>query len=109
MTKLHYDLDHETDEEILTGASIDLETLHDDMGYIPHPRGLCENPAPQQELWISLTKNLEDKSNLRIIPSILEWHGTNIGYYDDDGDFISVVEDEDECDPERDRFYVFWG
>ena len=70
MTKLHYDLDHETDEEILTGASIDLETLYKDMGYIPHPQRLCENPAPQQELWISLTKNLEDKSNLRTIPGI---------------------------------------
>lgn len=89
------------------GASIDLNTLHNDLGYVPHPAGLCENPAPQQEIWISLTKNLENKKSLRTIPHILDWTGTNIGYYDIDG-FTSTAEDK-EVDIEESRFYVFWG
>ena len=107
MTELLYG-ENEHEEEIITGASIDLEILHKDIGYIPHPKGVCENPAPQQEIYISLMKNLDkEKHRIRDIPGILNWVGTNIGYYDEDGDFVSGVEDN-EVDPETNRFYVFW-
>ena len=90
------------------GASIDLTSLHNDMDCIPHPRSLNDNPGRQQEVRISLIKNLDTPTKLTDIPHFLHWHGTNIGHYDDDGNFVSVVEDESECDVERDRFFVFW-
>ena len=90
------------------GASIDLTSLHNDMGAIPHPEALRENIGRLQELWCSLVKNLDSPNKLTTIPSVTYWQSTNIGHYDDDGDFVSVVEDESECDIERDRFFVFW-
>ena len=87
-----------------TGASIDLITLQKELGYVPHPAGLCENPGPQQEIWIALAKN--SKNKLTDIPGILNWTGTNIGYYEGD-EFVCTVED-DEIDPEDSKFYVFW-
>ena len=108
-TELLYDdiYNEETDDysENIIGASIDLRTLHEDLGYIPHPAELCNNPDPQQEIWISLSKNLEDKK-LTTIPHILYWTGTNIGFYDAE-EFNSTAED-DEISLDDDRFFVWW-
>ena len=95
------------------GATIGLMTLYDEMGAVPHPRSLCNNPGRLQEVWIALTKNYKGDNKLQAIPHILDWHGTDIGYYgfDDytgeDG-FVSVAEDENERPDEDTRFYVFW-
>ena len=94
-------------EEITTGASIDLKTLHQELGFIPHPGGLCENPDRQQAIWIALAKNLK-ANKLRGIPHIRNWIGTNIGYYNDDTEFVSTAED-DEIDINASRYFVFWA
>lgn len=117
-----YDIDQETDEEYICGASIDLQTLFDELGYIPHPSSMCNNPPVQQEVWITLTKhNEQDGKRIPLrghelsIPGILSWIGTNIGFYDHDHEhedanengFVCTVEN-DTIDMEESRFFVFW-
>lgn len=106
MTELLYK-DDENGREVQVGASIDLKTLHQEIGYIPHPREVCNNPRPQQEIWIALAKHFEE-NKLQGIPGILSWIGTNIGYYNDDNEFVSTAEDK-EIDINESRYYVFWN
>lgn len=107
MTNLEYDYDPETDEEIIHGASIDLPTLHKEIGYIPNPMGLRDNPSPQMDIWIALQKHLKEK-DFRI-PHILKWIGTDLGFYNDYEEFESIVEnDEPDVEFEECLFFVYW-
>lgn len=116
-----YGFNHKTDEEFVCGASMDLKTLHEELGRIPHPLGICNNPSIQQELWIAFSKhNKQNGERVPLrghefsIPGILNWVGTNIGFYDHDHEyanengFVCTVED-DEVDIDKSRFFIFWG
>lgn len=92
------------------GASIDLRLIAKELGYVPHPKSICEDIATQQELWLAFTKHVKKKDGrkygLRAIPSHMFWTGTNIGYYE--GNEFTCTAEEDTVDPQKSKFYIFW-
>ena len=84
------------------GVKIGLMTLFNTLGHVPHPESLCENPQRQAELELAL-----HKLNIQI-PDFFHWTSTDIGYYDEDKNFISEAELEDEKPNEETQFYIWW-
>lgn len=116
-----YGFNSETEEEYIDGASIDLETLYDEMGEIPHPRSICNNPPIQMEIWIALSKHNTDDDGKRVplrghersIPGILNWIGSNIGFYDDDHEFANergfvCTADWNNIELTKSRLFIYW-
>ena len=119
--EIEYDYNHETDEDIIVGASMDLKTLYEELGYVPHPLGIRNNIGIQQELWITFSKhNKQNDKRVPLrghkfsIPQILNWTGTNIGFYDHDHEyanengFVCTAED-DEIQIDESRFFIYWS
>ena len=109
---LKYDINGDN----VIGAELNLNFLGTELGFIPHPQSVSNNPGLLQELATLICRECRDEErfNMREVMDYFSWQSTLIGYQDDDFDWIddsepaSPFSNENEFD-EYSMFHVWWG